>query len=188
MSTKEASSSFKTCASKAMFWSVFDGFDFLLNVMATHKEEALELALVQLGWSADKGPSLSVFLAGDTVTTLAARNTFGLFQEHGGVALNWPLEGDTRSISREDCKAMLASMRVWVDQPEATLLALSVGSDLDYVRAQIADIEGLLSNPRWSCFEWVVFRPFHNDDREAEEDAARADAYSNALYTTTPED
>jgi hypothetical protein len=171
-----------------MYWSVFDGFDFLLNVVATHKEEATEMALVQLGWGANKGPGLSVFLAGDTVTTLAARNTFGLFQEHGGVAFDWPPEGDTRSISREDCIAMLERMRVWAAQPDANLLALGVGSDLDYVRAQIADIEGLLSNPRWSCFEWVVFRPFHSDDRDADEDAARADAYSNALYTSTPED
>lgn len=171
-----------------MYWSVFEGFDFLLNVEASDKGEAMELALVQLGWSADKGARLSVFLAGDAVTTLAARNTFGLFQEHGGVAFDWPPDGDTRSISREDCEAMLERMRVWVGVPEATQLAVSVGSDLDYVRAQIAEIEGLLSNPRWSCFSWVVFRPFHCDNREADEDAARADAYSNALYTSTPED
>ena len=170
-----------------LYWSVFEGFDFLINVLASCKDEATELALAQLGLGADKGPNLTVFAAGDTVTTLAARNTFGLFQEHGGVAFEWPGEGETRHISREDCESMIARMRVWAGQPEASQLAEGVGSDLNYVRAQIADLEGLLSDPRWSCFSWVVFRPFHSDNREADEYAARADAYCNALYTSTPE-
>lgn len=177
----------RTEAQGPVYWSVFQDFDFLLNVMASTKEEATELALSQFGWSVDKGPHLSVFLAGDTVTTLAARNTFGLFQEHGGVAFDW-FDGGTRAISRDDCESMLERMRLWLDQPEARFLAEGVGSDLDYVRAQIADIEGLLSNPRWSCFPWVVFQPFHDDNREAAEDYARADAYCDALYTSTPED
>lgn len=173
---------------RPMYWSVFEGFDFLINILASDKDEATELALAQLGLDAVKGPKLTVFVAGDTVTTLAARNTFSLFQVHGGVAFEWPGEGETCSISREDCETMLGRMRVWVGQPEASQLAEGVGSDLNYVRAQIADIEGILNDPRWSCFSWVVFRPFHSDNREADEDAARADAYSNALYTSTPED
>lgn len=104
------------------------------------------------------------------------------------MAFEWSGEGETRSISLEDCEAMMEGMRAWVGLPEACLLAESVGSDLNYVRAQIADIERLLSDPRWSCFSWVVFQPFHSDNREAEEDYARADAYSDMLYTSTPED
>lgn len=173
---------------KPIYWSMFEGFDFLLNLAASDKEEATGLALAQLDWSADKASKLQIFLAGDTVTTLAARNTFSLFQEHGGVAFEWSGEGETRSISREDCEAMIEGMRVWVGLPEADMLAVGVGSDLNYVRAQIADIERLLSDPRWSCFSWVVFQPFHSDNREAEEDYARADAYSDMLYTSTPED
>lgn len=173
---------------KPIYWSVFEGFDFRLNLAASDKEEATAMALAQLGWKADKAPKLQVFLAGETVTTLAARNTFSLFQEHGGVAFDWPGEGETRSIAREECEAMLERMRVWADQPEASQLAEGVGSDLNYVRAQIADIERLLSDPRWSCISWVVFQPFHSDNREAAEDYARADAYSDALYTSTPED
>lgn len=179
----------RTEEQRPLYWSVFEGFDFLLNILATDRESATELALAQLGWSANKRPNLTVFEAGDTVTTLAARNTFSLFQKHGGVAFDWPgIDGDTRSIPREDCESMLDRMRIWADKPEASQLAEGVGSDLNYVRAQIADIEGLLSNPRWSCFSQVVFRPFHSDNREADEDAARADAYCDALYTSTPED
>lgn len=175
--------------STSKFWSVFDGFDFLLNIKALDKEDAQGLALAQLGLSAEKIKNLNIFLAGDSVTTLVSRNTFSLFQEHGGVTFDWPgREQTTRAISRGECETMLESMRDWLAQPDAILLAENVGSDLGYVQAQIAEIQGLLSNPRWSCHQWVKFEPFHNDSRVADEDAAGADAYCNALYTSTPED
>jgi hypothetical protein len=171
------------------YWSVFDGFDFLLNVLACDKESARKLAVDQLGLSDVEGSKLTVFEAGHTVTALAARNTFSLFQEHGGVAFEWPIaHGGTRSILREECQVMLESMRHWIELPEAKQLAENVRSDLAFVRQQIADIERLLGDPRWGCYSWIVFNPFRDDNREAAEDEARADAYCNALYTSTPED
>lgn len=176
-------------AQEKPYWSVFDGFDFLLNVLAFDKETARKLAVGQLGLSDFAGAKLTVFEAGHTVTTLAARNTFGLFQEHGGVAFDWPSpHGGTRSILREECQVMLETMRLWIELPEAGQLAEKVGSDLAFVRQQIADIENLLNDPRWACYQWIVFNPFYDDNREAAEDAAKADAYCNALYTSTPED
>lgn len=38
---------------KPIYWSVFEGFDFLLNLAASDKEQATGLALAKLGWSAE---------------------------------------------------------------------------------------------------------------------------------------
>lgn len=178
-------------------WKVYTGFDFLMHVKARDKEEATQKAIAELGWADRTDFTLTVFKAHDTVRPSAARNTFGLFQNHGGVSFGWPVEdefgwpgqeGPIRPLSRDECLSMLVRMRVWITQPEAAQLADDVGSDLEYVQAQIDDIARILEDPLWEYCSWIEFSASRSNNRDAEEDEARADAYCNALYTSSPYD
>lgn len=126
----------------------------------------------------------------DVVKFLAAVNTFSLFQKHGNVDLDWlmPYQGETRDIGREECFAMLDNMRAWLQTPSAESEAASVGSDLRFVREEIEFIESSLAERSDKKHHGVMFLTFRADDRKAQEDDARADAYCHALYGSTPYD
>lgn len=178
-------------------WTIYNKFDFLMNVKARDKEEATQKAITELGWTNRTDFTLTVFEARGTVRTSAPRNTFGLFQDHGGLSFGWPVEdefgwpseeGPIRPLSRDECFSMLGRMRRWLTKPEAAQLAEDVGSDLKYVQAQIDDISRILEDPRWEYCSLIEFSTARSNNREAEEDEERADAYCNALYTSSPYD
>lgn len=126
----------------------------------------------------------------DVVKFFAAVNTFSLFQKHGKVDLNWlmPYQRETRDIGREECFAMLDNMRAWLQTPSAESEAASVGSDLRFVREEIEFIESSLAERSTKKHHGVMFLTFRADDRKAQEDDARADAYCHALYGSSPYD
>lgn len=126
----------------------------------------------------------------DVVKFHGAVNTFSLFQKHGNVDLDWlmPYQGETRDIGREECFAMLDNMRAWLQTPSAESEAVSVGSDLRFVREEIEFIEASLAKRSSNKHHGVMFLTFQADDRKAQEDDARADAYCHALYSSTPYD
>lgn len=126
----------------------------------------------------------------DVVNFISSVNTFSLFQKHGKVKLDWlmPYQSETRDISREECFAMLSNMRAWLQTPLAESEATSVGSDLRFVREKIEFIESSLAERSTRGFHGVMFLISGADDRKAQEDDARADAYCHALYGSTPYD
>ncbi|MFL1449287.1 hypothetical protein ACI77O_12900 [Pseudomonas tritici] len=126
----------------------------------------------------------------DVVKFQGAVNTFSLFQKHGKVELDWlmPYQSETRDIGREDCFVMLGNMRAWLQTPSAESEANSVGSDLRFVHEEIEFIEASLAKRSVKEYQGVMFLAFQADDRQAQEDDARADAYCHALYGSTPYD
>ncbi|MGO4801147.1 hypothetical protein ACEN2T_17855 [Pseudomonas sp. W22_MBD1_FP4] len=166
-------------------WCVFNSFDFLMHVEAADEAEARQIAASRTGLE----KRLTVYLEDDTVNTFAGRNTFSLFALHGGLSIDMT---ETRHkigpISRDDFTSMLNKMEVWVQTPEAALAAEDVDIELENVTAKIADFNALLNNPRWAYKTCIKIELGRDVSREFEKDLDRADAYSNFLYTSSPED
>lgn len=166
-------------------WCVYSEFTFLTHIEACDIAEAKIKAEKHFGLS----KPLQVFPTRETVTTYAARNTFSLFQKYGGMSKDWTeTYSRLEPISRGDLRTLLDCMQVWVGNPDASSAAEKVGSDLQYVREKIADFNMLLTDPRWLYSQWIEVELLGNDSREHERDCAMADAYSDMLYTSAPED
>ncbi len=165
-------------------WCVYSGFVFLTHVEACDEVEAKVKAESQFGLS----KQLQIFPDRETVTTYAARNTFSLFQEHGGLSKDWT---ETYSrlapISRSDLRVLLDCMQLWVNKPDAVKASEKVGSHIDYVNAKITELELLLKEPRWIYSQWIEIELLDNDDSVNQSHCAMADAYSDMLYTSSPE-
>ena len=166
-------------------WCVYSGFTFLTHVEACDEVEANAKAESQFGLN----KPLQIFPDSETVTIYAARNTFSLFQEYGGLSKAWTeTYSRLEPISRSDLGALLDCMKLWVNKPDAVNTAELVGSNIGYVRGKIADLDLLLIEPRWVYSQWIEIELLGNDDSVNERDCAMADAYSDMLYTSTPED
>lgn len=166
-------------------WCVYDGFTFLMHVEAPDEAEARQEAASKTGLN----KRLTVFLEDDTVTTFAGRNTFTLFQKYGGLSMDWlEMYCQVGPISRAHFRSMVDCVMKWVETPAATLAAVSVGSDLGYVRARLDGFNKLLGEPRWAYKSWIKIELGRDDDRQADRANDMADAYSNYLYTSSPED
>lgn len=166
-------------------WCVFDNFDFLIHVLASSEAEARQAAAEKTGLA----KQLTVFLEGDSVTTYASRNTFSLFQQHGGLSMSWKeTYRQAGPISRDDFRSLIDCMKAWVVTPEAAANAASVGTDLGYVRALIDNFDGILHEPRWAYKSWITIEIGRDDDRQVDIDSDKADEYCNLLYSSSPED
>jgi hypothetical protein len=173
---------------KKIVWSVFNEYTFLANIEATDKEAARAKVTELLGIDCKTAERLTIFVAGDTVTVIVARNTFILFQQFGGCTLDFTEYHCSRPISLEECQLVIKTMTAWVATQNASIMAARVGSDLDYVMEQVKQLEDILIEPRWSNCTWFIFSPGHDNSRERERDDALADAYCDALYTSSPYD
>lgn len=165
-------------------WCVFDRFDFLMHVVANDVAEARQAAARETGLT----KQLTVFMENDTVTTYAARNTFRLFQNHGGLSMtsnNTSRQIDP--ISRDDFASLVRRMMVWVNTPLAANYAASVKSDLGYVRALIDAFNQILNSPRWAYKTWINIELDGYDNRQFDTDSERADEYCHRLYSSSPE-
>jgi len=120
----------------------------------------------------------------------AARNTFTLFQRHGGIDLDCTRNDGQRTdpISREDCAAMLKAMQAWIRRKTSEAEAAALGTDLDYVRHDIAHItEALFREQHQHCHS-VMWEVTGDDNRERDDDDRRADEYCHRLYSGPADD
>ena len=115
----------------------------------------------------------------------APRNTFTLFQRHGGVDLDWTRNDRQRTdpISREDCLVILKNMTAWIQRETSAAEAAALGTDLDYVRADLEHITKVLASELHQHCHSVMWEAFHDDNRERDEDDRRADEYCHRLYS-----
>jgi len=165
-------------------WCVFDRFDFLMHVIAKDVAEARQAAASETGLT----KQLTVFMENDTVTTYAARNTFRLFQNHGGLSMTRnSTSRQIDPISRDDFASLVRRMMVWVDTPLAAKYAASVKSDLGYVRALIDEFNQILNSPRWAYKTWISIELDGYDNRQFDTDSERADEYCHRLHSSSPE-
>lgn len=106
---------------------------------------------------------------------LASRNTLELFLLHGGVGLGWtsPGAGDTTSLTRLQCEAMLCNMRVWLQSSNASLQAIISGTDLDRVRLQMNRISEAL--PELALTESQSVQFVHSDEVDRDDESIEAD-------------
>lgn len=113
----------------------------------------------------------------DVLKLFAARNTFTLFQRHGDIDLDWTRDDGQRTdpISREDCAAMLKAMQAWIRRKTSEAEAAALGTDLEYVRHDIALIAGALDCEQHRHCHSVMWEVTTDDNRERDDDERRAD-------------
>ncbi|MFT0179915.1 hypothetical protein ACMSIO_05575 [Pseudomonas benzopyrenica] len=121
----------------------------------------------------------------DVLKFFAARNTFTLFQRHGGIDLDWTRSERQRThpISRDDCQAMLKSMQAWIRRKTSEAEATALGTDLEYVRHDIAHITDALAREQHRHCHSVMWEATRDDNRERDDDDRRADEYCHRLYS-----
>jgi len=121
----------------------------------------------------------------DVLKFFAARNTFTLFQRHGGIDLDWTRNDGQRTdpVSREDCAAMLKAMYAWTRRKTSEAEATALGTDLEYVRHDIAHITDSLAREQHRHCHSVMWEATRDDNRERDEDERRADEYCHRLYS-----
>lgn len=121
----------------------------------------------------------------DVLKMFAARNTFTLFQRHGGIDLDWTRNDGQRTdpISREDCAAMLKAMQAWTRRKTSEAEAAALGTDLKYVRHDIVHITEALARQQHQHCHSVMWEASQDHDRERDEDERRADEYCHRLYS-----
>ncbi|MGM3425998.1 hypothetical protein [Pseudomonas sp. LA5] len=121
----------------------------------------------------------------DVLKFFAARNTFTLFQRHGGIDLDWTRNDGQRTdpISREDCVAMLKAMQAWTRRKTSEAEAAALGTDLEYVRHDIAHVTDSLAREQHRHCHSVMWEATRDDNRERDKDERRADEYCHRLYS-----
>lgn len=121
----------------------------------------------------------------DVLKMFSARNTFTLFQRHGGIDLDWTRNDGQRTdpISREDCAAMLKAMQAWIRRKTSEAEAAALGTDLEYVRHDIALIAEALACEQHQHCHSVMWEVTRDDNRERDDDERRADEYCHRLYS-----
>lgn len=121
----------------------------------------------------------------DVLKFVAARNTFTLFQRHGGIDLDWTRDDGQRTdpVSRDDCAAMLKVMYAWTRRKTSEAEATALGTDLEYVEHDIAHITEALAREQHRHCHSVMWEATRDDNRERDDDDRRADEYCHRLYS-----
>ncbi|MGF6996869.1 hypothetical protein [Paraburkholderia sp. GAS32] len=141
-------------------------------------------------------PTLRVIrvLRGRLVRTLAAGNTFSLFQRFGGVDLSWyehMRQGMecSRPMSRDECARVVAAMTAWLSSEEADAEMRAVGTDRGYVQTKVDQFASLLApdgeqapDHVFNTWSFISVERFTDDDRGLDEMCELADEYADRYW------
>jgi hypothetical protein len=131
---------------------------------------------------------------GCLVRTLAAGNTFSVFQRFGGVDLSWYECGrngmeSSRPMSRDECARVVAAMTVWLSSGDADAEMRAVGTDRGYVQNKVDQYARLLApdgeqapDHVFNTWSFISVERLTDDDRKLAELCELADEYADHYW------